>query len=232
MNPQNRNVRPADREIGRVGPAARSAAAELGRVGPAARPAEAELGRFMRWCLPGVVAVALVAGGCWRSPGVDRVAWAVERQIPGAAFDRETHLRLGRVSTGFVHWVVNLALDENDPEDRQAQAIVNAVHRVEVGVYENRGTTAGAALAAVAMPPSLSRMLAEEGWQVMVDSRDGGERAWVLAHQDERSIDALYVVALDAEELLGRPARGPVRRGVRARPRPATARGRRQGPRR
>lgn len=166
-------------------------------------PAGAELGRFdRRWAsVLAAAAVALVASGCWRSPGVDRVAWAVERQIPGAAFDRETHLRLGRLSTGFVHWIVNLALDENDPEDRQAKTLVDAVHRVEVGVWENRGATSGDDLAAVAMPRSLSRMLAEEGWQVMLDSRDGGQRAWVLAHQDERSIDALYVVALDPDEL-------------------------------
>lgn len=146
-------------------------------------------------------AVALVAGGCWHSPGVERVAWAVQSQIPGAAFDRETHVRLGRLSTGFARWVVNLALDENDPEDRQAKAIVNAVHRVEVGVYENRGQAPEGALEAVAMPRSLSRMLAEEGWQVMLDSHDDGQRAWVLAHQDERAIDSLYVVSLDSEEL-------------------------------
>jgi hypothetical protein len=146
-------------------------------------------------------AMAVVAGGCWHSPGVGRVAAAVESQIPGAAYSRETHVRLGRLSTGFVRWVVNLALDENDPEDRQAKAIINAVHRVEVGVYENRGEAPEGALDAVAMPRSLSRMLAEEGWQVMVDSHDGAERAWVLAHQDQSAIDALYVVALDPEEL-------------------------------
>ncbi len=198
-------IRPAETELGPscgsspAGEPGMPVSATGGRRGD--RPAEAELGRFRRCCLPGVVVLAVVASGCWRSPGVERVAWAVESQVPGAAFDRETHLRLGRLSTGFVHWVVNLALDENDPEDRQAKTLVNAVHRVEVGVWENRGTASGEALAAVAMPRSLTRMLAEEGWQVMLDSRDDGERAWVLVHQDERSIDALYVVALDPDEL-------------------------------
>ncbi len=169
------------------------------------RPAEAERGRFMGFrallSLAGCSVLLLATGGCWRSPGVERVAWAVESQIPGAAFDRQTHVRLGRISTGFARWVVNLALDENDPEERQAKVIVNAIRRVEVGVWENQGTTDEAALTSVAMPRSLSRMLAEDGWQVMLDSRDEGGRAWVLAHQDERSIDALYVVALDPDEL-------------------------------
>lgn len=153
----------------------------------------------MRWAA--LAALAAATAGCWQGPGVDRVRWAVERQLPGARFDPEVHLRFGRLTTGFVHWVVNLAADDSDEEVRKAQRIVNAIDRVEVAVWTNQGEAEAEALDAVAMPRSLERMLAQEGWAVMLESRTGGERAWVLTRQDAGAIHALYLVALDASEL-------------------------------
>jgi hypothetical protein len=157
--------------------------------------------RSRAWSAAALAALAVAAAGCWQGPGVDRVRWAVERQLPGARFDPEVHVRLGRLSTGFAHWVVNLALDDADEEERRAQAVVNAVDRVEVAVWAYDGAAGTEALDAVAMPRSLERMLAQEGWAVMLESRTGDERAWVLTRQDAGAIHALYLVALDASEL-------------------------------
>jgi hypothetical protein len=148
-----------------------------------------------------LAACALLASGCWQGPGVERVRSAVERQIPGARFDQEVHVRFGRLTTGFVHWVADLALDDAEDDERRARAIVNAIDRVEVAVWANRQPAEPEALDAVAMPRSLERMLAQEGWGVMLESRTGGERAWVLTRQQEGAIQALYLVALDAAEL-------------------------------
>ena len=154
------------------------------------------------WPIAALAAFAALAAGCWEGPGVERVRWAVERQLPDARFDPEVHVRLGRLTTGFAHWVVNLALDDADEEERRAQAVVNAIDRVEVAVWTHQGASEAGGLDAVAMPRSLERMLAQEGWAVMLESRTGDERAWVLTRQDAGAIHALYLVALDASELL------------------------------
>lgn len=148
-----------------------------------------------------LAALVLVAAGCWEGPGVDRVRSAVEGQLPGARFDPEVHVRFGRLTTGFAHWVLSLAADDTDEDVRKAQRIVNAVDRVEVAVWTNQGDAEAEALDAVAMPRSLERMLAQDGWMVMLESRTGDERSWVLVRQDAGAIHALYLVALDASEL-------------------------------
>lgn len=150
----------------------------------------------------GLAALSLVAaGGCWQGPGVEHVRWAVERQLPGSEFDQEVHVRLGRITTGFARWVVNLALDEEDEDERRAKTLVNAVRRVEVAVYASRRPPTVEALDAVVMPRSLGRLLRDNGWQVMLESRAGGERAWVLTREEAGAISALYLIALDASEL-------------------------------
>jgi hypothetical protein len=155
-----------------------------------------------RPALAGAAACLLMAAaGCWEGPGVESVRWAVERQLPGADYDQEVHVRLGRVTTGFARWVVNLALDDRDEDERRAKALVNAVRRVEVAVYASRTAPAPEALQAVAIPRSLERMLRREGWQVMLESRTADERAWVLTRGEAGAISALYLVALDASEL-------------------------------
>ncbi|HSL82578.1 MAG TPA: hypothetical protein VLF66_07355 [Thermoanaerobaculia bacterium] len=155
-----------------------------------------------RPALAGLAALVLVtAAGCWQGPGVESVRWAVERQLPGADYDREVHVRLGRFTTGFARWVVNLALDDEAEDERRAKTLVNAVRRVEVAVYASRRAPAPEALEAVVIPRSLERMLGREGWQVMLESRTAGERAWVLTRSEAGALSAIYLVALDPSEL-------------------------------
>lgn len=144
---------------------------------------------------------SLALAGCWAGPGVEGVRRAVEHQLPGTAFDQEVHVRLGRLTMGFAHWVVGLALDDRDEDERRAHTIVNAVHRVEVGVFVPRRTPSEAELDALALPRSLDRMLRQGGWQVMLETRSAGERSWVLSRRDGGAIGGLYVVSLDPTEL-------------------------------
>lgn len=148
--------------------------------------------------------LALPLAGCWEGPGADRVRWAVERQLPGTRYDQEVHLRLGRITTGFARWVVNLALSTEageDPDARRAQTLVNAVRRIEVAVYRGRPGADPEALAAVRIPRSLESMLHREGWHVLVEARDAGQRAWVLTREEAGALSALYLVAVDPSEL-------------------------------
>jgi len=154
---------------------------------------------------PYVLALTVLAvlplAGCWEGPGVEGVRWAVEQQLPGADFDQETHVRLGRMTMGFAHWVVGLALDDSDEDERRAHTIVNAVHRVEVGIFVPRRAPSDEELDNLELPRSLDRMLRQGGWTVMAETRAQGERAWVLSRFDGGAIRGLYVVSLDPSEL-------------------------------
>jgi len=151
------------------------------------------------WVLLAVAAFPLA--GCWEGPGVDGVRWAVEDQLPGSDFDQETHIRLGRMTMGFAHWVVGLALDDSDEDEHRAHTIVNAVHRVEVGVFVPRRSPSDEELDRLVLPRSLDRMLRQGGWQMMAETRTQGERSWVLSRYDGGAIRGLYLVSLDPSEL-------------------------------
>ena len=163
---------------------------------PARNPARA---------LPAVLAaaaLALGAAGCWEGPGPDAIRRAVELQVPEARYDREVHVRLGRLTTGLVRFVANRALDPE--EDAEARTVVNSVRRLEVAVYTNRSDLPEAYFDDVTMPRRLGRMLERDGWMVMSEVRDRGSLAWVLIDQDPDpagAIRGLYVVALEPEEL-------------------------------
>lgn len=158
-------------------------------------------GRKARPYTLAVIALGLALAGCWEGPGVEGVRRAVEHQLPGTRFDQEVHLRLGRMTMGFAHWVVNLALDETEEDERRARTLVNAVHRVEVGVFVPQRTPSDAELDGLALPRSLDRMLRRGDWQVMLETRNAGERAWVLSREDGDAIRGLYLVSLDPTEL-------------------------------
>ena len=146
--------------------------------------------------------LALAATGCWEGPGPDAIRRAVELQVPEARYDREVHLRLGRMTTGLVRFVANRALD---PEaDAEARTMVNSIRRLEVAVYANRSDLPDSYFDGLEMPRKLRRMLAREGWLVMSEVRDAGSAAWVLIDQEDDprgAIRGLYVVALEPAEL-------------------------------
>lgn len=150
---------------------------------------------------------ALPLAGCWEGPGADRVRWAVERQLPGTRYDQEVHVRLGRITTGFARWVANLALSaesgetRQDPDVHRAKMMVNAVRRVEVAVYQGRPGPSPEALEGVTLPRSLESMLHRKGWHVLMETRDAGQRSWVLTRQEAGALRALYLVSLDPSEL-------------------------------
>lgn len=144
--------------------------------------------------LAALALASTLLAGCWEGPGVERVRWAVEEQLPGARFDRGVHVRLGRLSTGFVRWVTGKAMDEGEP----AREMIGAVERVQVAVYEAHGVPP---LEDVALPRSLDHLLDEHGWQMLVEAREPSEIVWVLVRQDEETIRHLYLVALGVDEL-------------------------------
>jgi len=144
--------------------------------------------------LLGIAALSLSVSGCLWAPDLDRIRKDIEKQIPGATFDREIALSLGPVALTLVRGALSLS-----PDARQAGGYVRDVRSVEVAVYTARNLPADFD---VRLPDALRRLVEKNGWEVAVKTRDGGEAVWILCKEDGGAIDGIYVVALDEDELV------------------------------
>ena len=143
-----------------------------------------------------VLALTLPLAGCMGgSPSVDTVRWEIERRIPAARFEPETHIRLGRLTLGLVRGIAHLA-DPGDPDI----APLRHIRRIEVATYHVRSL------------PDLEKhledqtafeqALARNGWTMALRERDHTTRTWMFLRFDGReSMTDLYVVSLDPNEL-------------------------------
>ncbi|HEV7516919.1 MAG TPA: DUF4252 domain-containing protein [Thermoanaerobaculia bacterium] len=147
-----------------------------------------------------VAAAALAA--CAGPPSAEEVRGEIERQLPGARFLPEDHLRLGRFSLGLVRWLAGFDHDKEDEKDR---ALFRAISGVEIATYKVRSLPS---LEGFRLPEKLERRLREEGWTLMVRSEEKDDHTWVL-YRGARGTGAntpevirdLYVVCLDPKEL-------------------------------
>jgi hypothetical protein len=139
---------------------------------------------------------AATLGACASTPSAEEVRGEIERQIPGARFERAEHLRLGRFSLGVVRWLASFDHDKNDEADR---ALFNAISGVEVATYKVRSLPP---IERLSLPDTLERQLREGGWTTMVRNSEKNEQTWVLYRgKNQEVIRDLYVVCLDAKEL-------------------------------
>ncbi len=148
-----------------------------------------------RRALPLLIVAVFGATGCKQTPSTATVRRQLENEIPGARFERDSHVRLGRFALALVKPIVRWALDADD----EARRIVTAIDRVEVSTYR-----------VLAMPESIpTRVLTrlegrmrERGWSQMVRESDGRDGTWVFSlTSEDGDIRGLLVVELDASEL-------------------------------
>lgn len=145
--------------------------------------------------LLGVVLLPVLLSGCKDSPSVDSVRWELEQQLPGVRFERESHIRLGRLTMALAKPIVRWALDEDD----EARAIVTNIKRVDVGVYR---VVSLPDLGELDLEPRFEQRLAANGWTMVVRQNEEDERTWVFTREDkEGKIRGLFVATLDADEL-------------------------------
>jgi hypothetical protein len=125
---------------------------------------------------------------------VEQVRWEIQHRFPEARFEREAHIRLGRLSLGLIRGLVRMV-----PGKVDGQEFLTAVHRIDVATYR------------VLSLPDLDRIqgetrfeeqLARAGWTMAVRTREEGSRAWMFMRGDERgAIRNLFVVTLEDDEL-------------------------------
>jgi len=132
------------------------------------------------------------AGG---GPSVDTVRWEIERRIPEASFERDSHIRLGRLTLGLARRIVHIA-NPGDPDT----AVLDHIRRIEVATYRVRS-----------LPDldhhlntqtAFEKALAQNGWTMALRERDAKSRTWMFFRFDgQEKLSNLYVVALDSDEL-------------------------------
>lgn len=140
--------------------------------------------------------LALPLAGCGEPPSVDQVTQQIEKWVPGARFERETHIRLGRIKMGLVKGIVRIVDDEDD----ESKAFLREIHRVEVATYRVRALPDTAGLREKA--PGFERQLAHAGWNLTVKAQEDNSPSWLFTRSDgQGGLSNLLVVDLDDEEL-------------------------------
>jgi hypothetical protein len=153
-----------------------------------------------------LLAVAGTTSGCLWAPDLAMVRKDIERQLPGAIFEKEIELTLGPISLAFAKLVIRVV-----PDAREARDYLRDVSRIELAVYNAERVPPAHN---VEMPARLKEMTSSEGWEMAVRVRDEDELVWVLYRIDDDSIKELYVVAFGGAELIMVRAEGKLERLV------------------
>jgi hypothetical protein len=145
----------------------------------------------------------------FHTPGLTKQRQALERQIPGAEFERTIGLKFGRMSLSLARTIARAALrDEDDEESRQAIAMLRKIKGVQVGLYRT-----------LELPPIDTRtfrlpsnaQLRGDGWYVAAEIRGEDHVAWALAKNDDHGmVRQIQVGVLDEDELVLVRVRGNV----------------------
>jgi hypothetical protein len=149
-----------------------------------------------------LVLVALAAPGCFQSRELSGIRRDLEKQLPGAEFDKNVELSLGPLVLSLARVVTNII-----PGAREARPYLKDVSRVQVGVYDARVES----LSDLRMPKRLQSLL-DDGWETAVRVRDDHEAVWILYRPDGERVKEIFVVVLDDHELVLVKARGRLER--------------------
>ena len=137
---------------------------------------------------------ALVAGSN-KMPSAQSICDEIEHEIPGARFERESHIRLGRVAMFFARPIARWAIDE----DEEVRDWLSSIRRVDIATYRVVDWPAAQDSAAFRR---IEDRLTHSGWQKLVRTRENDENTWVFyRYRDDGSITGILVVELDDYEL-------------------------------
>jgi hypothetical protein len=153
-----------------------------------------------------LLAVAATSLGCVWAPGLAQVRRDLERQLPGARFEKDIELTLGPVSLAFARLFTRLV-----PDARDASGYLGDVSRIELAVYDADRIPSAID---VSTPRRLQELEANEDWEMAVRIRNEDELAWILYRMDDEIVKELYVVILDKDELVMVRAEGNLERLV------------------
>lgn len=128
-------------------------------------------------------------------PDCRTVYQEIERELPGVEFERDSHIRLGRVAMAFVKPIARLALDD----DEVPMNYLSAIKKVDIATYRVVDLPETPDTATIR---GIENRMLENGWIKMLREREDEDNTWVfLRHRQDGSIRGLLVIELDASEL-------------------------------
>ena len=145
------------------------------------------------------------AGGCVWTPELNSIKQDIARQIPGASFDHEMSFAVGPGGMALARAVVRFV-----PDAEGARGWLQDISRVEISVYDVIQSELPKRLET---PARIGAMIAD-GWEMAARVRDKNEAVWVLYRLDDESVREIFVVALDAEELVMVKVKGRLERVI------------------
>ncbi len=145
------------------------------------------------------LACSLLAGGCvMHAPNLNRTRLEIERRLPGARFDREIEMTVGRISLGLARRFAG---------DEEGLAILRDLERAEIGIYEARALPA---LRQAGGAISFADLLEGRGWQTFVRIAGDDSVVQILFRSRRGSMRELFIGSLDHDELVLVRLRGDI----------------------
>lgn len=147
----------------------------------------------------GILALLLpgVAGCLW-TPELSGIQREIERQLPGAHFEKDVRLNLGPLSLGLARFVTGFIPKDMAPEAREAHDYLEEVRRVQMALYR---TLELPPLQEVRLPEHLKARIVNEGWHLAVKKQSASELVWVLTREEMSLVRDIYVILLDRQHL-------------------------------
>lgn len=136
----------------------------------------------------------LMISGCMYSREISHIRRDIEREFPGAEFDREFVVSVG---PGFFDTVGWLAERVDDYDARRIGDYLNEIRRVKVGVFRTERLPYEGDLEL----ESLQRF-SENGWELAVKVQDDQEIVWVLYREWYDEVRDMFILVLDDEDLV------------------------------
>ena len=144
--------------------------------------------------IAGMVAVLMSISGCLGAPDIDRVRKDIQSQLPGVTFKKEIALSLGPAMLWLTRAFVSLA-----PYADEAAAYLEDIRDVTLAVYEVENLPRNLR---VRLPEDLKRLLERGEWELTMKTCEDDESVWVLCKTVDDTINGIYVVVLDRENLV------------------------------
>lgn len=146
--------------------------------------------RYLPWLL--VIVLAMPLTGCFFSREIANTRRDIESAYPDVHLEKQIVLNLGPMSLRTVRWMARLVPDD---ESDMAARYLRDVRRVKVGVFR-------AERPEMVEEMDIRRLGFEREWEVAVRMRREGESVWVMYREDDLTVNDLYFVVLDDEDLV------------------------------
>lgn len=136
----------------------------------------------------------LIFSGCMYSREISHIRRDIEREFPGAEFEKEFVISIGPGFFDTVGWLAKLV---DDDDVHRIGDYLNEIRRVKVGVYRTEQLPFEGDLEL----ESLQRF-SENGWELAVKVQDEQEIVWVLYREWYDEVRDMFILVLDDEDLI------------------------------